>query len=67
MNKLALLRKKRGLSQTELALMLGTHQPVVSDLERQKLQPNQLNTRTRTRLEAIFCRPLDDLLTPLTV
>lgn len=57
--RLARLRKERGLTQVELAEMLGTVQPVVSDYERGLLR---LNAEVIIQLSKIFGVSADELL-----
>ncbi len=62
MNRLTLLRRERGLTQTALAQQLGIWQPVISDLERGRKTPDRITEKTRRGPEEFFGRPLENLL-----
>jgi transcriptional regulator with XRE-family HTH domain len=64
MNRLAVLRRQRRLTQQELAKQVGRNQGWISMLERQRTHEADIKPHIRERLETIFGEPLSDLLRP---
>jgi transcriptional regulator with XRE-family HTH domain len=65
MTKLAILRREKRISQSELATLIGTVQPRVSSMERGCTQPQQVRGARREKLEQLFGRPIEELLEKL--
>lgn len=64
MNRIAILRRRKRITQRELGQQIGRDQSWVSMLETFKMPEPVIKPDVREKLETIFGEPLSELLRP---